>query len=356
MLPKGVFVDWVSMSQEYPEGGLPLVDNGVVWATDDEGEVQWRTVRAKRHEGSWETSIAVRSDGHRVTLSGNLSRFGRTDNVFGFGLGECVQRANQVLAEYGLPPFTAGSCIQRTEHERALDAHTGTVVCDLDQPAKHKTVWTGARFSRLDVTCNFESGSAENAHAFMQWLGTQHNGRKAGRTMVQGETVDWGRGSRHNYWKAYVKAAELRHHKCADQALVEYCTEVGLIRFEGTIKSTSLIQMQAAYLGDYLRGNAMGRVIEMFEDRAAVLSRAEHSVDEVAQLPRHLRATARDYLAGMDVASMVSRATFYRHRSALLPFGIDLAVRNVQPFVPRVRVIELTRAVAPTWYEYQHAA
>jgi len=82
-----------------------------------------------------------------------------------------------------------------------------------------------------------------------------------------------------------------------------------------------------------------------------VFSRAEKSTDDLDELPRHLRATARDYLAGMDTSRSLSRATFFRHRRELLAYGIDISVRNVRPFQPRVRVVELVRAQMPAWYQ-----
>lgn len=94
----------------------------------------------------------------------------------------------------------------------------------------------------------------------------------------------------------------------------------------------------------------MAELIRIYEEKAQVLGRAERSTDELEHLPRHLRATARDYIAGMDCAAQLSRATFYRHRRELLSFGLDIAVRNVRAFQPRVQVITLRPAVAPSWY------
>ena len=327
------FIDWVSVTQEWPEGGLPTVDSGCVWAADADGVIEWRTVKSHKHCGSFDTSLQVRCDGHRVTFSGNVSRFGRADNVFGFDLAECLRRINGVLAHYGLPPFSAG--------ERIEYAKRGGI----------RYRWTGARFSRLDLTANYQAGSADNAHLVMQYLGSQHNGRKAGRVLADGETVDFGKGSRRQYWKAYVKHKELKRHGCSDARLVEWCESVGLVRFEGTIKSNALNDLGCAFLGDYERGWAMGQLVQLFAEHSAVLSRAERATDDLDDLPARLRAVARDYLAGMDMKATLSKSAFYRHRVALLPLGIDLSVRNVRAFAPRVRVVQLAHAEVPSWYQ-----
>jgi len=337
------FVDWLTISQDHPAGGLPCVDAGTVWASDDAGEIEWKSVRRVQHEGSFETSVSVRCDGFRVEFSGNVSRFGRGDNLFGFSLSECFERVNAILAYYGLPPFTPGRRIQFIKR--------GAV----------RMAWTGARISRVDVTVNFESGSASNAHAVLQYLGSQHVGRQNGRVLGDGETVDWGgkgkggKGSKRQYWKAYIKHLELQKHQArtglVDPRVIEHCELRGVVRFEGTIRSNALTDLGCAYLGDYVTGWAMPQLVSLFGEHTEVFSRVEQSTDDLDDLPKHLRGTARDYLAGMDCASRMSRATFFRHRSALLPFGIDISMRNIVPFKPRVRVVELTRAVVPSWYQ-----
>lgn len=331
--PAPFFVDWLSISQVHTEGGLPVVDAGCVMGIDDSGELEWKTTRAVKHEGSFETSLNVRSDGFRVTFSGNVSRFGRPDNLFGFDFWACLDRVNAVLHHYGLPSFSAGKKIERIAR--------GEV----------RYEWTGARVSRIDLTANYEAGSADDAHAVMQYLGSQHARRHEGRVLGQGETVAWGAGSRRQYWKAYIKHLELMRHGGGNERVIEHCATRGVVRFEGTLRSNALTDLGCAFLGDYESGWAMGQLVQLFEQQTEIMRRAEHSTDELENLPRALRTTARDYMAGMDCSARMSRTTFYRHRAELMKFGIDIAVRNVRPFQPRIRVIELRPAEVPSWYE-----
>lgn len=328
------FVDWLSISQDHTAGGLPVVDSGCFMACSADGELEWKKTKAVKHEGSFETSLNVRCDGFRVTFSGNVSRFGRRENLFGFDFWQCIERINAVLAFYELPPFTAG--------ERMQFVTRGDI----------RYAWSGARVSRIDLTANFEAGSADNAHAVMQYLGAQHAGRHEGRVLGQGETVAWGKGSRRQYWKAYIKHLELQRHGCEDAKVIEHCASRGVVRLEGTLRSNALTDYGCAFLGDYERGWAMPQLIQLFNEHTEVLTRgAEKSTDDLDELPKHLRATARDYLAGMDLSSSMSRASFYRHRRELLSYGFDIAVRNVTPFKPRVRVVELRPAEIPSWYQ-----
>lgn len=332
------FIDWLSLRQTH-EIELPMVCSGVVWATDEDGGVQWRTIKAHTFEGSHETSVQVRCDGTTVNFSGNVSRFGRTNNLFGYSFSRCLEIVNEILAHFGLPPFTVGQKFYR--HVKTKNT------CRL-APA-----WTGASVTRIDLTSNFETGSLSNARAYLEWLASQQGtARIKVGTHGDGETVDWGRGSRAVYAKAYLKSEELRRHS-ADPQLIDHCEAVGLVRFEVTVKATWLHNAGCNYLG----GLDMTQLELLFEDRKKVLTRAEHTVDDLEQLPRALRCTARDWLAGDDLSTKLSDRTLRRHRSALLPYGIDIAVkRNVVEFRPRVRVIEVRPAAIPSWYDFERKA
>lgn len=328
------FVDWLTMRQSH-EIELPIINAGVVCGIDAHGEIEWQTQRASQIQGSFDTSIQLRCDGHTVLFSGNVSRFGRTNNLFGFSFADCLRRVNHILARFGLPPFSAGKKFHR--HVRSQDGSINL-----------RSAWTGATISRIDMTGNYETGSISNARAYLEWLATQQgNARLKVGTRVDGETVDWGRGSRRLYSKIYIKSAELRKHDGPPE-LIEYCEEVGLVRFEVTAKSTQLIAMGCNYLG----GFDMHKITQLFNERAAVLSRANHAHDDLESLPNMFRRTARDYLAGDDLQRHLSVSTFRRHRLALLPYGLDISVRrNVINFQPRIRVIELKAASVPSWYQ-----
>ena len=328
------FVDWLSIRQSY-EFELPEFNAGVVTATDVHGELIWKISKGAQIVGSYDTSVNVKCDGHTIIFSGNVSRFGRTDNLFGFDLNTCINRVNDILARLGLPAFTMGQ-----KHYITVKTDNGTNI---------RPVWTGCKITRIDLTANYETGSLSNARAYLAWLATQQTSAriKVG-TNGDGETVDWGRGSRRIYAKAYLKSAELRKHD-APMHLVEHCESVGLIRFELTLKATQLQSMGCDYLG----GLDMEQLEILFAERKGVLTRAEHTHDDFENLPNAFRRTARDYLAGDDLARHMGASTFRRHRAALVPYGIDIAVkRNVIEFKPRIRVIEVRAASVPSWYDF----
>lgn len=339
------FCDWLSIYQRHAGGGLPKLADGAVMRIDREGEVDSVTLRKARIEGSHETAVFVRCDGETVWFEGNVSKWGRPDNVFGYPFRQCLQIINNLLASLGLPPFTEG--------EKFVTNFKG----------EPRTCWTGAMVTRVDITRNFSVGSKENAYHFMRYLQGQQASRLKTGTYGDGETVDWGRGSRRLYFKAYLKGPELRRHvtraapgdsfiKPAPDPyvlqLADWCDSVGLVRVEMTFKATKLHDMGCHYLG----GFDMKQLELEFEERCEVLTRASADVDQLSDLPKALLSTYRMWQAGDDLTTKLSRATFYRHRRDLLAFGCDIAIKsNVVPFKAKTRVIQLGPVSMPDFYE-----
>jgi hypothetical protein len=329
------FCDWVSMYQTHG-GGLPLINDGAFVRYDGDGCHESTTLKKYKISGSHETGVFIRCDGETVWFEGNVSRFGRADNVFGFDLMHCITRINSLLKSLNLPPFDVGKKMY------------------VNTPNGEKLQWTGARITRLDVTENFQSGSSENAYSFMRFLSTQQASRLKTGTQGEGETVDFGRGSRRVYSKAYLKAPELLRHLAKSsnpqysQQLADWCSSVGLVRFETTYKSTWLIDNGHQFLGSV----DMRQIALDFEDRKSVFTRATVSVDDLSSLDNRTLAVYRMWQAGDDVTRHLSRTRFYVYRAKLLPYGVDIAVKpKVLNFQPKTRVVTLSPVTPPDFYE-----
>lgn len=346
----GIFCDWVSIYQTHAKT-LPVLADGCFVKYDADGAHEFTTLRKLRIEGSHESSIFIRCDGNTVWFEGNVSKFGRQDNVFGYTFHECIERINALLGTFGLPPFTAG---QRMEAVR----HKG------DDCAEW--IWTGARITRVDVTENFAAGSKENAYHFMRFLAGQQASRLKTGVYGEGETVDFGRNSKYVYSKAYLKGPELIKHarklKDPDNArqraydpylepLAAWCSSIGLVRFETTYKARYLTQQNLHYLGAF----DMNQLELDFAERKSVFTRADCDVDQLTDLEPKTLAMYRMWQAGDDITSKCSRATFYRLRARLLPYGVDIAIKsNVLKFQPKTRVITLGPVAPPDFYERPH--
>jgi len=325
------FVDWLSIRQRHG-AGLPVLSDGAFVRFDADGQRLDTKLCRFPVRGSYETAIFLRCDGETVWFDGNVSKFGRRDNVFGFSFREALIKVNRILVENNLPPFSEGS--------RFIT----------NWKKEPRSEWTGAVITRIDITQNFSAGSKEDAAYFMGWLQGQQAARLKTGTYADGETVDFGRGSRRVYSKAYLKASELRRRAGGDRYLEElasWCDSIGLIRFETTYKSMQLARLGCRFLG----GFDMKQIEIDFETRKEVLSRGSVELDDLSSLPKHILGTYRMWLAGDDISSL-SRWTFNRHRKVLLLYGVDIAVKsNVSQFPQKTRVIKLGPVSAPEWYE-----
>jgi hypothetical protein len=327
-----VFLDWLTVAQDHP-GGVPVVNDGLVVSLDSEGEVEWQSPRHTAVEGSYSTSVRVRSDGVRVWLSGNVGRFGRRDNLFGYDLDGTMGAANRILGLVGLPPFTRG------ERVRQAEAYA----------------WTGARFSRLDLTCNYATGGMVGADRFMRALSAQKRSR-VNQGVYEGESVVFGRGSKHFSETWYIKHKELlRHSKPGGvgpgDRVLGLTWNSGIVRHELRLFSRFLLRHGIRYWGDV----NMGQLIQLYDDRNEMLDRlVSASPDGWSDLPPRLEVIARAWKDGADMRSVLPRSTFYRYRRALLVYGIDISVPAsavvLRGQFTRVERVQVTAVAVPDWY------
>lgn len=343
------FCDWISIYQTHPFA-LPVLSDGCFLRFDSDGTHESTTLKKLRIEGSHESAVFVRCDGATVHFEGNVSKLGRPDNVFGYSFAECIERINSLLGTLGLPPFSAGKRGEVVSSDGSWQMH-----------------WTGARITRIDLTRNFAAGSKADANHFMRYLAMQQASRLKTGTYGEGETVDFGRGSKYVYSKAYLKGPELLTHakrnerkskKFATQFSIEYdpylneladwCNATGLVRFETTYKARWLTQNSHQFLGSI----DMEQLEIDFLERQSLLSRADTEIDQMSDLDAKTLAVYRMWQAGDDLTTKFKKSSFYKHRSRLLPYGVDIAIKsNIVKFEPRTRVIQLGPVSIPDFYQ-----
>jgi len=325
-----MFIDWISVRQEYPCGGLPVINDGNVLWLDADGTVERTKLAHMQFDGSYDTRISIRCDGSRVELSGNVGRFSRRDNLFGYDFETCIARCNEVLNLWNLPPFTRG------QFNRFADSGW---------------CWTGAVVTRLDLTLNYATGSPQALEAFIKAMAGHHVGRQKGRLSIDGMTVEYGAGSKYVYAKLYCKGAELRKHMKkkagahVDADVLDFAERLGTVREEIELKSRFLTQNGLRYLGEITHA----KLLEVYMARSQVQRLNEVKFDTFENMPRRLKATYASWKLGMT--NDITRATWYRHRTQLLEYGIDISVPcNVHALPIRVRTVELAMLEAPDWY------
>lgn len=335
MISAPFFVDYLTIRQVHESGKLPIINGGRVVRIDSDGQIEYMLDTRQGLDGSFDSRVEVRCDGHQVEFSGNISRYGRSDNLFGYSFAESISRINALLASLGLPPFTSGK---------------------LYRFADSGWTWTGARVSRIDLTCNYSTGSMSDCEALLRNMAGQHVGRQKGSLSVNGATVEYGRGSKYVYGKLYCKTTELKKHRSKKSGqhvtdeVISFCESQGIVREEFTLKSRYLLQNGLAYLGSITDELLMGVYMERTQ-----LQRLEAvKYEDFTDLPRYLRSTYVSWKVGFPLN--LPQNTFYRHRRGLLSYGIDISIpNNVHSLPIRIRTINLQAVSAPDWYLQKYA-
>lgn len=324
-----IFIDWITISQLHTtDEQLPVYCGGIIVNYDSIGNARHERVCAASFPGSYETSIRLKSDGKHVSLSGNVGRFSRKDNLFNYGFRETIAKTNRICLDRGLPTFTP--------------AKMGA--------SAYETESFGARVSRLDITCNFATGSESQARALIRWLADRSVARmKKGRA---GDESVWWVNSRHML-KAYIKHIEMLKHGCSeDDPVYLWCKEQGVVRVE--------IELKRRLLADEglnkLENITDEKLIKIFHDETEIFSRVDRSdePDIIDAIPSKSRIYASAWLAGQDLTNLASQATLYRHAKVLREYGIDiLAPRNVESFPVKVQIVDLKPLSMPDWYSLE---
>lgn len=367
-------IDWVSIRQ-YHQDIDNTGENICRWFDGYSGALLSEGVGYLSHKGSFSTAVSLRASGGVVEWSGNPSRWGRPDNVFGYRrMRDCVDLINGQLAEYSLPPFTVDT---RRASDRRLTAPGADLVLD----------HSGAVLTRVDLCRNMATGSARARDAYLRAASCAVYRGKSGESRPG--SVTWG-SRRNSLIKFYDKSAELianmprlgkppmnftaavRRERDAIMESIEYrkrlaawCDDVGLIRQEVQFGRQALRAQVLRELGDWSEYRAFELAAQRVDAMKVGCSvDMRNSFDAfidagfTARRAAVLSGVVSAWYMGHDPAQGVSRATWYRYRADVASvLGLDLTQRpDVAVLTARVQSVDLSPAVPPAWYRYPAAA
>ncbi|HEA3269773.1 TPA: hypothetical protein RVS92_002208 [Pasteurella multocida] len=363
-----MFFDWLKIEQDFGFQ-LPLLgDFGFVGVHLDTGEQQEgiRTPTFK-HEGSFCDSVMIKINGSVLTMSGNPSRWGRVENLFGLPTVEaCVNCFNKILNEMGLPSFTKCTKVFYGQSE------DGTKV---------KKYSDGAIIKELHITENRAVGK-DNVEHYLSGLSTLNYRNSIARLHTNGQTVDWlSKQGNVNliYPSVYNKAYELELHsltkiknKFGEQSeefkhllkVIEFCKNNGVARFEQKLKSRYLQRENLNFYGlsDYSKLNDLSKEFLNIDSRLKVTAMDFETISEtllnngVVDTVRSANTTAMYALQWSHGQVFdISKAHIKRHRAKLRKIGIDIAHKcDLSKFSPvkvvSTREIEVKPLIMPLWY------
>ncbi|WP_152250077.1 phage/plasmid replication protein, II/X family, partial [Xanthomonas maliensis] len=318
------------------------IDAGKELSVGASGDVGWMSSKRQTVTGSFSSGLTVRTVQRSVDpcthleISGNPVKFFQGHNLWG---------ADDV----------PGLVMATMEH---LVGVLSLAPTDLDRLA-----WSvgDVQITRVDVTQSFHLQSRGEVLAWLRAAEqTAHLSHRGRGQLVKGSTLYFGQHSRRWSLKLYSKGQEIHARGHGQDAILNLPHAVAwadrTLRAELTIRSMELKRMAldqvaawkdvdgvpfdaSVLLRDRLGSMTMTTARTLPEDVIASLTTGQHN----AYLA---------WAAGNDLRETMSRPSFYRLRSKLLPHGVDIATlmpKEVSNVVPLYRVLEAVPVSVPDW-------
>lgn len=329
-------IDWLTFHVQCTHKPIKA---GLVQSITPEGEIEWLSEKHLTVEGSYRSSVRVKTvnelhgQGLALRIDGNPLKFLQGHNLFGsddlVGLASAMVKK---LAAMGL--ITPSS----SELEAISAGHF--------------------ELMRVDVTAMWSLPRREDVRSWLYAL--EHQARsRMGRAIVTGGTVYFGKNSRRWSMKFYGKGEEIGckkkghglHEELHLRDELEAFADCAL-RGELTLRALQLKDNLLHAGSSWLNIEPSRVLLPAFIERLNMSDQFSLTSSEVADLPPRLTAVYKLWKNGEDLRALYPDRTFYRYRSALLAHGIDISIRQPhQPdnVIPLVRVITAVPVGVPDW-------
>lgn len=359
--------DWLKAEQDFFKPLPMLGDVAYQRIHIDTGETSALSQPLYTHEGSFSDVVTIKIRDSLLTMSGNPSRWGKLDNVWGCAsVDECFIVFNQILCSLGLPPFSKGTRFKlRQTPNKAACGH----------------IWNGAIIKETHINANYSVGH-NNEVPFIRGLSTQKYRNSIPRLHTNGMACDWlSKLGNANliFPSVYCKANELLIHTMKKvknkfgessnelkylQQLHGYLAANGVVRFEQKLKSRYLQKHDLCYWG-YSEFELLEQIHEEFISIVNKLSVTAYDVNTIAEellskdIVKTIKAahtTAYYAYSWMNGERFdFNKSAVQTHRARLRKIGIDIAMeydasRVSGVVIHNMREITMTECIKPDWY------
>jgi len=366
----GTFIDWLTITQRYPFP-VPTIGKRQLHSTDIEtGEFTDGRLIGVNYEGSYSSNLLVTASGNTISISGNPSRIGRPDNLFGFKtFKECINKYNTITRAMGLPDFTPN---------KNIDDYQAS------NPENIALMGDGAEIRGADFTKNYAVGYG-NEKDFLRAISTATIYQKVPELKPNGQTIIFhngssyekgGQGSRHVYHKIYNKSHDLKLFKSSKrfktltdegkqyiERLIRYCEGKGIIREEKGFKPKWIQKHGLQFYGRITEQpytEQLGEVEEIMNTLSVSSNDYNNVATELLEkgiCKTQLAAnTTEIYFNNWTLGRPQPRnSQWYVHRKRLKALGIDIAMTldltRKMPDIRSGKVINLENVEPPSWYK-----
>lgn len=325
-------IDWVSAILPCKHDPSKLID-GFVMSFDALGAQQWICNKKLSVEGSYSSTIQISSvSENQIYVSGNPTKFLQGHNLFGTNdLRYLMNRFTDVL----LKDEALGLC---------------------PDPFQLSAIQNGGyELTRVDVNETWHLNSQKDVMAWIRAVGETAFLKHRGSGQFAGDTAYFGKNSRRWALKCYSKGLEIlaKGHKLPSELDIPEMREYAqkALRIEAVTRQLELkrrslnlacnwdIDTAEVLLLEYLSKLEMSDVY-MLKD------------DVLNTLPTRLRMVYQTWLNGDDLKQIMSKSAFYRCRSDMLKYGIDISTKSPKEktnVIPLIRVLEAKPVGIPDW-------
>lgn len=331
-------IDWVSA--KVPVRHPAPLQGGRTVILDADGNITRSTTRSAVIEGSHSAKVMLRTVDSR-TPSGHFETIEFVGNPLKFLQGHNLWGPDELV-----PMFTHAFF-------RALNI-IGVHYCHDEVAA---CLAGNFRISRVDVANNWTLPCRSDVLAWIRAASELSSLKYRGRGNLFGNSsLYFGQGSSRWSFKFYAKGDELVKNKEAVREslprrdlLLEYAASI--LRGELTMRGEELKRYGLNYGTGWTPASA-SNLFQAVIGRLSVGTNMALTSSTIADMPASARACYLLWEQGLDPRGIYSRSAFFRHRKALMPFGIDIAATkavHTSNVVPLVRTLQAEPARIPQW-------
>ncbi len=334
-------IDWFRGEIDFLHDPLPA---GHVLSIEADGSLEWDCVKSITCRSSHETSIKIKSSGGdgqgRATslmIDGNLCKFLQGHNVFGSrDLNTLLLLAFRKIVELHADHL----------HSCSSPALTEAKIKRGDYKVK-----------MIDINQLYDVGNDASVEAWLHAAGMRALSRHGKAARDKG-TVYLGKLSKRWAMKFYNKHREMIAKGVTHQ-LPFHLQHLGLEDFiQGKLRAelrifSKELQKHGIRHGRDLTQDRINALFNLYLGKIDMTTQATLLDEQLIKMPNALRGTYTLWRQGADLRQLLAQNTFYRHRKALLEFGIELNATCLAPehnnVVPMLRIIEAVPVAIPSW-------
>ena len=327
-------IDWVTMKVSCDHDGI-ISDGEVISLSRDGNSIEWSVLKARTVPGSYDATIRIKSiTQSTIEISGNPTKWLQGHNLFGTNdLKHLVWVFFNKLLE--VPELKLKPTLAQLH---AIKMGKLTV-------------------SRVDINETWFLKDRNEVLAWLRAAGQKMHLKHRGAGQFKGDTLYWGKGSRRWFLKCYSKGDEIDGKKSnfpnelRTPQMLEYADRA--LRLELTLASNQLREWQLHEVSNW--GAETGKMLLLQLIKGLEMSNNIRLTDDILDsLPTRMKMSYFTWLAGQDLKQILPPRTFYRYRTELKKYDVDIAImRDVKEdknnVIPLIRVLEAQPVGIPDW-------